>query len=31
MNYQTYSKGEQKKIEKERIKHQEYQKYLQQF
>jgi hypothetical protein len=31
MNYQTYSKGEQKKIEKERIKQQEYQKYLQQF
>lgn len=31
MNYQTYSKGEQKKIEKERIKRQEYQKYLQQF
>lgn len=31
INYQTYSKGEQKKIEKERIKRQEYQKYLQQF
>ena len=31
LNYQTYSKGEQKKIEKERIKQQEYQKYLQQF
>lgn len=31
INYQTYSKGEQKKIEKERIKQQEYQKYLQQF
>jgi len=31
MNYQTHSKGEQKKIEKERIKQQEYQKYLQQF
>lgn len=31
INYQTYSKGEQKKIEKDRIKRQEYQKYLQQF
>ena len=31
IHYQTYSKGEQKKIEKERIKQQEYQKYLQQF
>ena len=31
INYQTYSKGEQKKIEKDRIKQQEYQKYLQQF
>lgn len=31
INYQTYSKGEQKKIKKERIKRQEYQKYLQQF
>ena len=31
INYQTYSKGEQKKIEKEIIKQQEYNKYLQQF
>lgn len=31
INYQTYSKGEQKKLEKERIEQQEYQKYLQQF
>jgi hypothetical protein len=30
-DYRTYSKGEQKKIEKERIKQLEYQKYLQQF
>jgi hypothetical protein len=30
-DYRTYSKGEQKKIEKEIIKQQEYQKYLQQF
>jgi len=30
-DYRTFSKGEQKRKEIERIKHQEYQKYLQQF
>lgn len=30
-DYRTFSKGDQKRKESERIKHQEYQKYLQQF
>ena len=30
-DYRTFSKGDQKRQETERIKHQEYQKYLQQF
>jgi hypothetical protein len=29
--YRTYSKGRQKREEMERLKHQDYQKYLQQF